>query len=275
MTKQHLHKLVLVIAGGNYKWDRQEIACRETWANPLYYSENTKVYFIRANTNPQAYDMRMQDINSQSPNPFLATPNWKEYMRSKTIDELMSSEIKIDHDTRTIFVDVPDGIAHGLIKLSLAMKEMSKYYTWDYLVRPNTGSYVNLNLLDDHLKKLPKNKLALGPLGFYNGILGNYNFCGGSCSVFTSDVTNLFNTNCKEMIQIQLDTGEYEDLIYSLYINKYGFLIYPSLKVDVNYNMMMNTDDWFNPNCYHYYFLHTKDDRTHHKVHKKFYTKLI
>lgn len=267
--KKHINKLVLVLAGGNYKWDRQEIACRETWANPFYYADDTKVYFVRANTDPCAYDMKMQDINSQSPNPFAATPNWKNYMRSKTVDELLNSAVSVDHITRTIFVDVPDGIVHGLIKLSLAMREMTKYYTWNYLVRPNTGSYVNLNLLDRYLEQLPKTGLVFGPPGFHQ----NYWYASGSCSTFSHDVTKLFNENCRDMIQMQLDTGGYEDNIYGLYCNKFGFDITGSYKIDVNYARMLTDDRWFNPNCYHYYFVHTKDDRPHHIVHHNFYTR--
>lgn len=265
--KPHINKLVLVLAGGNYKWDRQEISCRETWANPMYYSNDTRVYFVRANTDPCAYDMRMQDINSQSPNPFAATPNWKEHMRSKTVEEMMSSKVTVDHDTRTIFVDVPDGIVHGLIKLSLAIREMSHHYTWNYLVRPNTGSYVNLNLMDQYLNTLPKTGLVFGPAGFN----GKYWYASGSCSVFSSDVSDRFNECCREMIEMQLDTGGYEDTIYGLYSNKFGFTVTGSPKIDVQYDRMIVDDSWFDPRCYHYYFLHTKDDRPHHIVHRKFY----
>jgi len=265
--KNHINKLVLVLAGGNYKWDRQEIACRETWANPLYYPEDTKVYFVRANTDPCAYDIRMQNINSQSPNPFAATPKWKDYMRSKSVDEMMNSVVTVDHDTRTIFVDVPDGIAHGLIKLSLAMKAMTKYYTWNYLVRPNTGSYVNLNLLDQYLQVLPKNGLVFGPAGFHE----NYWYASGSCTTFSKDVTELFNQHCRDMIQTQIDTAGYEDNIYGVYCNKFGFKITGAPKIDVDYSRMMIDDQWFHPNCYHYYFVHTKDDRPHHFVHRNFY----
>jgi hypothetical protein len=269
--KTNIHKLVLVLAGGNYKWDRQEIACRETWANPLYYETNTKVYFVRANTDPCAYDMRMQDINSQSTDPLAATPNWKQYMRSKTVKELLSSSVTVDHNTRTIFVDVPDGIKHGLIKLSLAMREMSNHYTWNYLTRPNTGSYVNLNLLDLYLEKLPKKGLVFGPAGFNK----TYWYASGSCSTFTSDVTDLFIENCEEMIEMQWETGGYEDNIYGIYTSKFGFPVVGSPKIDIDYQTATSGSSWFDPRVFHYYFLHTKDDRPHHIVHKHFYGKEI
>lgn len=263
----NINKLVLVLAGGNYKWDRQEIACRETWANPMFYSTDTKVYFVRANTDPCAYNMMMQDINSQSPNPLASTPNWENHMRSKTVEQMMNSSVTVDHDTRTVFVDVPDGIKHGLIKLSLAMREMRKHYNWNYLVRPNTGSYVNLNLLDRYLEKLPKTGLVFGPAGFHE----NYWYASGSCSTFSSDVTDKFIDNCEEMIRVQWETGGYEDNIYGLYTNKFGFSVIGSPKIDVEYSKMIHDSSWFDPNCYHYYFLHTKDDRPHHLVHRNFY----
>ena len=265
--KQHINKLVLVLAGGNYKWDRQEISCRETWANPDFYSKDTKVYFVRANTDPCAYDMKMQDFNSQSATPLAATPNWKNHMRSKSVDEMMNSLVSINHDTRTIFVDVPDGIVHGLIKLMLAMKEMSKYFTWNYLVRPNTGSYVNLNILDQHLSQLPNTNLVYGPPGF----TGKYWYASGSCTTFSSDVTGVFIEHSREIIQKQLETGDYEDGILGFYTNQFNYVIIGSRKIDVTYDLMLLYDDWFDSTCQHYYFVHTKDDRPHYVVHKKFY----
>jgi hypothetical protein len=267
--KQHINKLVLVLAGGNYKWDRQEIACRETWANPFFYRKDTRVYFVRAHTMPCAYDKNMQDINSQSPNPFAATPNWKEYMRSKSIDELLNSKVTVDHDTRTIFCDIPDGIAHGLLKLMLAMREMQKYYSWNYLVRPNTGSYVNLNILDEVLTMLPKEKLIYG----FTGFNGKYKFATGSCSTFSDDVCEKFISNIKDMLQMQLDTADYEDNIFGFYTNNFGYDIINAPKIDVTYDRMVVDSNWFHPQCYHYYFVHTKDDRPHHLLHKMFYAR--
>ena len=260
--------MVLVLAGGNYKWDRQEISCRETWANPLFYREDTRVYFIRANTMPCAYEKNMQDINSQSPNPFIATPNWKEYMRSKTVDELLNSDVSVDHVTRTIFVDIPDGIAHGLLKLMLAMRKMEEYYEWNYLVRPNTGSYVNLNVLDNDLTMLPKEKLVYG----FTGFNGKFRYATGSCSTFSNDVSQKFVSNIKDMIKTQLDTADYEDNIFGFYTNAFGYDVINATKIDVTYDRMMVDSSWFSPQYYHYYFVHTKDDRPHHVVHRMSYT---
>lgn len=268
MQQQKINKLVLVLAGGNYKWDRQEISCRETWANPLYYPTDTKVYFVRANTDPCAYDMKMQDINSQSKNPFDATPNWKQHMRQKSLEEIMSASVDVDHITRTIFVDVPDGIIHGSLKLMMAMREISKYYSWNYLTRTHSGSYVNLNLLDQQLKLLPSQKLAYGPPGF----TGTYWFASGSCTSFSSDVSDLLIENIKTIISIQLSTAGYEDgLVFGSFINKLGIPVTPSKKIDIDHPKMMVDSSWFDKNCYHYYFIHTKDARPHYIIHKKFY----
>lgn len=252
MTEK-INKLVLVLAGGGYQWDRQEISCRETWANPTINSEDTKVYFIRGNAAACFYDKGVE-----------RNDNWQSHRFGKGLSEIMSSAVDINHDTRTIFVDVPDGHAYSMFKFALALQHIRKHFEWNYLVRPNSGSYVNLNLLDRLLDPLPKNNLVYAQPINYWGI----EYGSGSCFTLSSDLSDMLIDNTPTVISYGLQTIMPDDAIIGKVLNKQ---VTAAVKVDIQYNEMVSDDSWFNPNHYHYWFKSTKDEKPHYLVHRKFY----
>jgi hypothetical protein len=252
MSKK-INKMVLVLAGGGYQWDRQEISCRETWANPSINPEDTKVYFIRANAAACFYDKGVE-----------RNDNWQSHRYGKDIHGVMSSRIDVNHDTRTIFVDVADGHAYSMFKFALALQEIRKHFEWNYLVRPNSGSYVNLNVLDMHLDALPKQNLVYAhPINHWGIEYGS-----GSCFTLSKDLSDVLIANTATTIAYGLQTIMPDDAIIGKILNK---PVTHAHKVNVDYNDMMQGDSWFDPKHHHYWFRSTQDDRPHYIVHKKFY----
>lgn len=236
-----LKKLVLVLAGGDALYDRQEISCRETWANPSCYGEDTRVFFVRGNPKDESEEHRL----------------------SKTTDELYNSSVVVNELSRTVTVDVPDGTRHLLFKCILAMNALKCRYDWEYFVRPNSGSYVNLNVLDESLNRLPKSKLVYAQENQYNGC----KYPSGACFTMTKDLTDLLLQNDRKIIDYQRNTGQYDDVLLGLFLRQ-DITIAP--RIDITYDRMMGTTNWFDPSCYHYYFMHSKNENPHYIVHNMF-----
>lgn len=65
---------------------------------------------------------------------------------------------------------------------------------FDYIVRVNVGSYVNVNRLMSYLKESPKNNFYCGQVGEYDGIA----FVSGSCFILSRDLVFLSLRNIKK-----------------------------------------------------------------------------
>lgn len=258
MSKTHLHKLVMVIAGGTYNYDRQEISCRETWANEMVHDRDTKVFFVRGIQAPKT---------------------------SMSVDQILASKVDVGHDTRTILVHVPDGWAYCSFKQLLALRELSKHYTWDYLVRPNTGSYVNLQVLTKDLERLQKKNLVYSVHNVYAGI----HYGSGACFTVTSDLSEKLLMRLEDAVNIQMSNMVADDVLMGWIM---GGDIVDAPRIEVNrinpfpgtptgpYHTPQGTpigpqvsDDpqtWFDPNVYHYYFGSSQTDKAHYRIHRLF-----
>lgn len=242
----HLRKLVIVITGGTYNYDRQEISCRETWANPAFHSKDTKVFFVRGLPSPRD---------------------------SMSVPQILSAKVDIGHETRTVLSLVPDGWAYCSFKQMLALRELSKHYTWDYLVRPNTGSYVNLNLLDEMLDGLPKSDMMFAVRGEFMGIP----FGSGSCFTVTSDLSDKLLASVNQAVHIQMNNMISDDVLMSKIM---GGTIISAPRIEVGRMSPQGplgpqvTDDpstWFDPRVHHYWFASSQTDKAHYAVHRLFY----
>lgn len=253
MTEK-INKLVLVLAGGGYQWDRQEISCRETWANPTINPEDTKVYFIRGNAAACFYDKGVE-----------RNDNWQSHRFGKNLTDMMNSSVNINHDTRTIFVDVPDGHAYSMFKFALALKHIREHFEWNYLVRPNSGSYINLNVLDQKLRQLPTETLYFGYPCRHHGLL----YASGSCFTVSSDISDLIISKTEQLIFDGISTILPDDALIGKILSEKT--LHYADRIDITYDQMLKNDDWFDSNNYHYWFMSTKDERPHYLIHKKFY----
>lgn len=250
-----IKNMVLVLAGGSYQWDRQEISCRETWANPLYNDPDTVFYFIRGDTAACFYEKGVTKNDE-----------WFKHRTGMGIDQLKNAKVDIDHDTRTIKVDVPDHHSYSMFKFGLALREVYKHFEWDYLIRPNSGSYVNVNLLSKKLVDLPKEKMVYAvPVNHYGIQYGS-----GACFTLTADLSRKLNDNLDTLLKIGRETIYPDDAIIGHILST---PVTPASRKDVCYADIEDPakkDTWFDPDCYHHYFMSTKDDRPHYKVHQKF-----
>ena len=243
----HLRKLVMVITGGTYNYDRQEISCRETWANPAFHGKDTKVFFVRGIPSPRD---------------------------SMSVPQILSAKVDLGHETRTVLAHVPDGWAYCTFKQMIALRELSKHYTWDYLVRPNTGSYVNLNLLDETLETLPKKEMVYAVHGQYMGI----HYGSGACFTVTSDLSDRLLSAVNQAVHVQMYNMLADDVIMG---NIMGGTIHDAPRIEVGRIAPQGfpigpqvTDDpstWFDSSVYHYWFASSQTDKAHYTVHRLFY----
>lgn len=248
-----ISKMVLVLAGGGPQWDRQEISCRETWANPKFFDRDTLVYFVRGNTAACFYDKTIT-----------RNDDWENHRFGMSTEQILNAKVELDHHTRTIHVDVPDGHAYSMFKFGAALLELRKHYEWDYLVRPNTGSYVNLNVLSEDLKHLPKHNLVFSLPTNHWGI----EYGSGACFTITNDLSEKLVQNVPKLIDIGRRTIIPDDAIIGSILMA---TVVPAMRADVTYDDILEGDDWFKPDHHHHYFMSTKDDRLHYHVHRKFY----
>lgn len=258
--KKHLKKLVLVIAGGTKNYDRQEISCRETWASSEAHDCDTKIFFVRG------------------------IPSSKHTMSES---QILSAKVEVEHDTRTVFAEVPDAWEHCFFKQIVALRELSKYYSWDYLVRPNTGSYINLNILNEDLKKLQTKNLVYSVHNHFMGI----HYGSGACFTVTADLSEklLVKETIEKAIHIQMNNLIADDVLMGMIM---GGDIIDAPRIEINrikldegapsgpyFNPQGTpigpqvTDDpstWFDPKVYHYYFASSQTTKAHYRIHKLF-----
>lgn len=242
--------MVLVPVGGTYQYDRQEISCRETWANPQFHPKDCKVYFVRGNP---------------------AMPK-----TAKTVDEIIATKVDIDHDTRTIYADVPDAWGYLTFKGMLALVELSKSFSWDYFVRPNSGSYANLNLLSETLKSLPNRNMMYSVPMHYMGV----NYGSGACFTVTSDLSDKLLNSLHQAMHTQMHYTIADDVLYGHIMGgkihaapriEVGRISEDGKKTPIGKQVTDDPLSWFDSTCYHYWFASSRTDKAHYAVHKLFY----
>lgn len=98
-----------------------------------------------------------------------------------------SKETKIDNDT--LYCAIEDSLYNIQHKTHIAFKYLcDQNYDFDYLIRVNSGSYVNIQNLCNLIDQAPKNKL-------YGGVIGQAefgSFVSGSMYVISNDLVKEF-----------------------------------------------------------------------------------
>jgi len=131
---------------------------------------------------------------------------------------------------------------------------------FDFLFRPNCGSYINTNLLYNFLLDKPKDKYYDGINGMYDGI----KYSSGACILMSRDVAEL-------LIEKQ-NLLEYDGAIYMDDVSIGKFFIEQKIELQKNAlreDCISETDlvSKFNNRCYHYYFCHTINPDLIYKCH--------
>ena len=246
---------VSVLANDNGGYAGMVEGCRNTWAKNC--PENTKVYFN--------YGIR--------------------YMNTHGI------EVPEDMNVIVIEPDImvcnaPEAYRFLLQKQIMAFDALLQMDDYDYIVRPNCGSYINLDLLNDFLEDKPRT-------GFYCGIVNKtevnkdtmnaqglrYNpenfkalkdldleYASGSCMIFSRDVIKYIVDNLQDL-NYDGTEGIMDDVSIGMLLDG-KFDLTEGQRVDVNSEQAV--EEKFDPTVYHYYYQSTRNSDLHYKVHELF-----
>ena len=136
-----------------------------------------------------------------------------------------SNEIKLVGDR--LFLDSPEGlmnIGHKTLKMYAYILEN---FTFDYIFRTNSSSYVNIEKLKEFISDKPKEKFYCGGVGNYNGIP----FASGSGYFLSRDMVELVLEHRNEWNHSFID-----DVSLGMLIGKRGYKIYNGIRSDVGIN---------------------------------------
>tara|TARA_B100000131_G_C18062685_1_gene591143 strand:- start:207 stop:902 length:696 start_codon:yes stop_codon:yes gene_type:complete len=221
---------VSVLANDDHNFAAMVEGCRNTWAKNC--PENTKVYFN--------YGIRYMNTHG----------------------------IEVPEDMNVVIIE-PDIMVcnspenyHALLqKTIMSFDALLQIDDYDYIVRPNCGSYVNLELLNEFLQDKPRN-------GYYAGVPTEHKgvkYASGACMIFSRDVVQYLVENSKELEydgKIKMDDVAIGDLLNKKYDISEG------KRVQINNEKEL--EEQFDPNVYHYYYRSTRNPNLHYKVHKLF-----
>lgn len=125
-----------------------------------------------------------------------------------------------------ILTDVPESLINCGNKSIEAFKLISNM-DFDFVLRTNSSSYIDKNLLKLHLENKPKNN-------FYSGILGNHfgiPFCSGSGFIISKDLVHLLIDN-----EEKLDFSLIDDVCFGKFLSSNGIPLINSYRFDLTYN---------------------------------------
>ena len=132
---------------------------------------------------------------------------------------------------------------------------------FDYIFRTNCGSYVNVDLLKQHIEKIQQTEnvyMAIKNVQFAP------NYGSGAGIIFSRDVIGKL-LDKHALLQNGIDDVEFGKVLYE----HYGIEVTPgALRKDVRYDDIIKENP-VDAECYHYYFRATKDPRCFHEIHKR------
>ena len=133
---------------------------------------------------------------------------------------------------------------------------------YDYVIRANCGSYIDIPKLIQHIQTLPTS-------GVYQGIVGNVagvRYCSGSAYIMSKDVVKLIATNTQNVRPWVDPQFIMDDVAIGEFLATQKILpLEGARRADVFYNDIDDVD----LSNYHYYFRHSIDPRCFYKVHQK------
>tara|TARA_R100000008_G_C3583357_1_gene170250 strand:+ start:1817 stop:2551 length:735 start_codon:yes stop_codon:yes gene_type:complete len=183
-------------------------------------------------------------------------------------DKIKPNEYKVvDND---IIVNINESRDNLLKKTILGLEFLLNNYEFDYVFRPNCGSYINLNNLNKYLKDKPLKKYYDGPkncLDWYK----NIPYSSGSCMIFSRDVAELL-VNDKDNMEYRC----IDDTTIAIHLHKNNISLYTEKSWRPSgtdpFRLLMNTveelDENFNKDTYHYYFRHTLNPNLIYRCHE-------
>lgn len=133
---------------------------------------------------------------------------------------------------------------------------------YDYVIRANCGSYIDIPKLLQHIETLPTSEVYQGIIGDVAGV----KYCSGSAYIMSRDVVNIIAENIQSVRpwtdpQFIMDDVAIGEFLATQKIFPLG----GARRADVLYNEIDDSD----MTNYHYYFRHSIDPRCFYKVHQK------
>lgn len=140
---------------------------------------------------------------------------------------------------------------------------------FDYIFRPNCGSYVNLEKLKEKIEKesFPRNEVYMGIEGKCSGI----RYASGAGFLISKDVVGEIILS-KEYLKYPWNNGFVMDdvSIGELVLNYLRLDITPgSERQELVLNDILDNKYSIDLDCYHFYFKHTIEPRCLYEMHKK------
>jgi hypothetical protein len=222
---------VLMLSSNDGGYRKMVDACKETWIDNA--PENTKVFY-----------------------------NYGRGHKDELLKGLGKDEYVVTEDNE-IIVNSSE-TRENLLKKTIKGFEYLLNQDFDYIVRVNCGSYINLNLLNRFLLDKPRT-------GYYsgvNGLYGSIKYASGACIKMSTDVVMLL---VEKQDELEYDGNKLMDdvSIGDFLLKNHIKLQNDSQRVDSTTSELRQL---FDKNCYHHYFKHQIDPNAIHLCHKLYFT---
>jgi hypothetical protein len=228
--KQKMKTVVSILASDGHGWTECVQACRDTWANNP--PKNTEVFYNYGDAFLEKHNMNIPEGSCALGEDIIAC-------------------------------NAPEQYGFLLLKTILAFETLLSLEDFDYIVRPNCGSYIHLGLLNKYLESQPREKFYGGELGEWNGI----EYVSGACMIFSRDVAELLVTNKKDL-HYDGTGGKMDDVAIG------EFLATQSIKpIKFGKRVICVEDDIeekFDADAQHHYFSSSRNPKCHYKTHELF-----
>jgi len=198
------------------------------------------------------------------------------YGHRRGVNDIPQNGYKIDGSN--FYYDCPEARVLLLVKTVAFFQYCYYYKDFDYIFRPNCGSYINLPLLEKFIieNNLPKENLYFG----VKNKTSKDPFASGAGYLLSKDVVGHIVEKSSELVydaryyDEELNLPYMDDVSLGKFLNEtMGIHIYDkdnvtALRKDVKIDDLENNPNIVDDECYHYYFCHSIDPRCLYKVHQ-------
>lgn len=141
---------------------------------------------------------------------------------------------------------------------------------FDYIFRPNCGSYVNLRKLKEKIEQedFPKNEVYLGIKGISRD---GTRYASGSGFLASKDLIKKIVESKKEILYPGMPGFIMDDVSIGKFVTEFLSLdITPGAqRQDITLDAINSSENKIDFDCYHYYFKHTIEPKCLYGIHKK------
>lgn len=140
---------------------------------------------------------------------------------------------------------------------------------FDYIYRPNCGSYINLDILCKIANTLSNKELYFGKKSLNKKLPA---YASGSGFMISRDLVEKIVLNKNRIIYPHHGHRFVMDdvSIGAMLTEIFNVDITDAPRIDTNYEAIKSENFVFDPTCHHYYFQHTIDPRCLYEIHKYF-----